>query len=111
MTTPPAFTDVLGPLRDRIDALDSVMVECLAQRVSAVEAVIALKRQHGIPARLPDRIETVVAQIRDKAAANNCPPDLAEHLWRALIEWTISFEERQLPAAANAGSEQDESDG
>lgn len=96
---------LLAPLRSRIDAIDAHIVQALAERMGVVAEVVAIKERHGIPARIGDRVEAVVAHVRAEAAANACPPDLAEQVWRALIEWTIRYEERRM--AASAGTEQD----
>ena len=90
---------LLGPLRARIDAVDGRIVEALAERMRLVGEVVAIKERHDIPARLGDRVEAVVAHVRAEAAARHCPPDLAERVWRLLIEWTIAYEERRMAGA------------
>ncbi|OYX82544.1 MAG: chorismate mutase, partial [Azorhizobium sp. 32-67-21] len=45
---------------------------------------------------LPDRVEDVVARVTAQAEARGVPPDLAETLWRRLIEWTVAYEEERL---------------
>ncbi|TDR94434.1 chorismate mutase [Enterovirga rhinocerotis] len=87
----------LAPLRVEIDAVDAEIVGLLARRLGIVERVIAIKQEHGLPALLPDRVEEVVAHVREKASQGGVPPDLAETLWRAMIDWTIAYEERRLP--------------
>ena len=92
MTDAPA----LSSQRGRIDAIDAALVALLAQRVAVVREVIAIKNREGLAARLPARVEAVVAHVRDVATKTDCPPDLAETVWRSMIEWTIAFEERSL---------------
>lgn len=91
----------LAPLRARIDAIDSQLVAILAERMACVDEVVALKRQHGLPARIDDRIEAVVARVRDKASEVGAPPELAELLWRTMIDWVIAFEVDHLVATPN----------
>ncbi|OYX87927.1 MAG: chorismate mutase, partial [Azorhizobium sp. 35-67-5] len=38
----------------------------------------------------------VVARVTAQAEARGVPPDLAETLWRRLIEWTVDYEEERL---------------
>ncbi len=86
----------LSPLRAEIDALDSAMVDLLARRFAVVKVVVEHKAREGIAARLDDRVEAVVHNVRRKAEAAGCPPDLAEELWRTMIEWIIGYEEQHL---------------
>ena len=89
---------VLRPLRDRIDAIDEQLVTLIAERMGAVDEVVTVKQAHGLPARLDDRIENVVARVRARAAHLGAPPDLAEILWRRMIEWVIAYEDGKLKA-------------
>ena len=95
--SPATPEDVLAPLRRRIDVIDAAIVGLLAERMDVVGEVVSRKLEAGIPARLNDRVEAVVAHVRGEAGKRRCPPDLAEAVWRTLIEWTIAHEERQLP--------------
>ena len=94
---------LLAPLRARIDVVDTRIVEALAERMGVVAEVMAVKARHGIPARISDRVEAVLAHVRAEAAVRGCPPELAEAVWRAMIEWTIGHEERHLGAAGPKG--------
>lgn len=87
---------VLRPQRDRIDAVDEQLVTLLAERMRIVDEVVAIKRAHGIPGRLDDRIEAVVANVRGRAERLGAPPDLADVLWRTMIEWVIAYEDDRL---------------
>lgn len=95
----------LAGLRADIDAIDAAMVDLLARRFAVVQAVVARKANAGIAARLDDRVEAVVAHVRHKAVAAGCPPDLAETVWRAMIEWIIGFEEKHLAATRQTAGE------
>ncbi|MCW6510072.1 chorismate mutase [Lichenifustis flavocetrariae] len=90
---------VLAPLRAQIDAIDAQIVGLLAKRMDCVGEVIGLKQAHGLPARIDARVEEVVARVRTKADAAGAPPDLAEAVWRSMIEWVIAYEERHMGAA------------
>jgi isochorismate pyruvate lyase len=91
----------LRELRAAIDALDVEIVRLLAKRLAVVDRVIAVKRTHGVPARIPERVEEVVAKVRRAAAAAAVPSDLAETIWRAMMEWVIAHEKERLGADAD----------
>jgi len=86
----------LRDLRRQIDALDSELVTLLAKRQRCVEQVIEIKRAEKLPARIPERIEEVLARVRGLAEAQKLEPDLAVALWREMIEQFIAYEERAL---------------
>lgn len=88
--------EFLAEARADIDAIDAELVKLLAKRVAVVDRVVEIKAEQGIPALLPERVEEVVAHARRQAEANGAPPDLAELLYRALIAWTVEYEERKL---------------
>lgn len=86
----------LADLRRRIDGVDAELVALLAKRQRCVEEVIAIKRSAQLPARIPARIDEVLAHIRELAKAQNVEPDLAVAVWREMIEQFIAYEERRL---------------
>ena len=87
---------LLAPLRARIDAIDAEIVGLLARRMDCVGEVIGVKQANGLPARIDARVEEVVANVRAKAADVGAPPDLAEVVYRNMIEWVIAHEEQSL---------------
>lgn len=90
------MTHDLQELRRDIDEVDCALVALLARRMRIVDRVIAVKRQAGIPAALPERIEAVVEQACSLAAQHGVPERLVERLWRCLIDETIAYEEASL---------------
>ena len=86
----------LAGLRAEIDAVDREIVAALARRMGIVERVVAVKREHGIAANLPDRVEEVAAKVRREAKEVGLPPDLAETVWRAMMAWVIAYEDTRL---------------
>ena len=91
----------LADLRRQIDALDAELVSVLAKRQRCVERVIEIKRAQELPARLPDRIDEVLARVRKLALAEKLEPDLAVAVWREMIEQFIAYEERVLTETGN----------
>lgn len=86
----------MGALRQAIDALDRALVALFAERERYIERAAELKRDNGLPARIPDRVEEVVARVRRAAETAGADPDLLETVWRAVIEHAIALEERAL---------------
>lgn len=83
-------------LRAEIDALDARLMTLLAQRHALIDRAAQIKAGNGMPARIDDRVEEVVANVRRHAQAHGLDPDLYDRLWRQLIEAAIAQEERQL---------------
>ena len=80
-------------LRAEIDRIDAGLVDLLAERITYIDRAAELKPALGLPARIDDRVEEVVAKVRASAVARGVDPDLAEALWRRLIDWSIAREE------------------
>ncbi|MDP3377681.1 MAG: chorismate mutase [Brevundimonas sp.] len=83
-------------LRASIDALDAELVSKLKARAAYIDRAAVLKKGNGLPARIDDRVEEVVANVRAKATAQGLDPDLVEDLWRRIIDWSIAREEQAL---------------
>ncbi|MDV4145765.1 MULTISPECIES: chorismate mutase [Shimia] len=98
MTKPksPGACDTMQVLRGEIDDLDRKLISLLALRAGYIDRAIEIKAQTGLPARIPDRVEDVVTKVRLAAEGEGLDPDLAEGLWRDLIEWSIAREARQI---------------
>lgn len=86
----------LAPFRAEIDEIDARMVDLLARRFEVVQQVIAVKRAEGIAALLPERVEDVIEKVCAQAETKGVPPELAEKLWRELIEWIVAYENERL---------------
>ena len=93
---PPAECQSMAEVRSAIDALDQEVVHLLAQRATYIDRASALKLDNGWPARIPDRVEEVIANTRAHADQLGLEPDLVEALWRLLINWSIDREEQVL---------------
>lgn len=91
---------VLSDLRATIDRIDREIVALLAERVRCLDKVVDVKARENLPAAIPERVEEVVAHVRAQAQAAGMPPELAELLWRRLIDWSIAYEEQHLGRSA-----------
>ena len=86
----------MAELRAEIDRIDAALVTLLAERTGYIDRATELKPAIGMPARVTDRVEEVVARVRATASEMGLEPDLAETLWRILIDWSIAREETVL---------------
>jgi tRNA/rRNA methyltransferase len=92
----PAAAASMEALRAGIDALDEALLDLFAQREAHIERAAALKAENGWPARIPDRVEAVVAHVRRGAEARGLDPALFDTIWRLVIERAIALEEERL---------------
>jgi isochorismate pyruvate lyase len=92
-TAPPAE---LGNLRHSIDGVDGALVSLFAKRLGLVDQVLEVKKAHGLPASIPDRVEEVIVRVRAEAERAGFLPDVAEKIWRLLINEMIKYEEKHL---------------
>ncbi len=95
---PPQDCRSMRELRPQIDKLDRQLIELLVTRAGYIDRASQLKPGEGLPARIPDRVEEVVQRVRKSSDELGMDPDLAEKLWRILIDWSIAREERVLGA-------------
>ena len=86
----------LAEFRAEIDRIDSELVKLIAARMKVVDAVIAVKRETGLPALIAERVEEVAARVREEAERLGAPPELAELVYRRMMDWIIAYEERRL---------------
>jgi isochorismate pyruvate lyase len=72
------------------------LLDLFAMREAHIERAAELKAENGWPARIPDRVEEVVAHVRRGAEARGMDPALYEAIWRDVIERAIALEEERL---------------
>ena len=82
----------MDELRHQIDKLDVKIIEFLANRSQFIDRATELKKLNGMPARIPERIESVVSNARNAAEELDLDADLVEKIWRILIDWSIQRE-------------------
>jgi isochorismate pyruvate lyase len=86
----------LAQLRAEIDRIDSELVKLLAARMKVVDQVIAVKNKTGLPALIPERVEEVAGRVREEATRLGAPPELAELVYRRMMDWVIAYEDQRL---------------
>ncbi|WBU60332.1 chorismate mutase [Paracoccus albus] len=86
----------MATLRVHIDALDAQLIELLAERSRLIDRAAHIKARDGLPARIDSRVEQVAMLARQRADAAGLHPDLAEDIWRLMMEYFIAQEDAQL---------------
>lgn len=71
--------------RNRIDRIDTKIIDLLAERQAEVEKVIELKKINNIPVRHPAREEDMISMRRIMGNEKGLDPDYIEELFRTII--------------------------
>jgi len=94
----------LSDLRAELDAIDGELVDMAARRQAIVAEIGRLKRHHRQPTRDYSREREVREQARARAQARGLDPDLGESLVGAMIEASLTSQERERLEALGAGA-------
>lgn len=87
--------DALNDIRSDIDNIDSQLIRLLAQRQILVEKAGRLKPKGDRAAvQASDRVAQVIANRRKEALDFGLSPDVAESVWRSMIQAFIALEEK-----------------
>ena len=87
----PTECQTMLEVRQGVDSLDRLLVEVLAERQRYMDAAAHIKAdRHAV--RDNARVEDVVAKVRAAARAAGLSEDIAEPVWRTLIERCIAYE-------------------
>jgi isochorismate pyruvate lyase len=84
MTLSPEDCTSLADIRAQIDRLDADIVGALAARGAYVLAAARFKRSPD-EVKAPDRVEQVIAHVRQLAEAHGANADVVERIYRELI--------------------------
>jgi len=87
----PGDCTTMAEVRQGVDAIDRLLVEVLAERQRYMDAAARIKQhRHAVPD--PARVEEVVAKVKAAARAAGLSEEIAEPVWRTLIERCIAYE-------------------
>jgi isochorismate pyruvate lyase len=81
----------LEEVRNNIDRLDQQIVTLLAERGRYVSQAARFKK-HTDGVKAPQRVEQVIAKVRDLAQAVGANPEVTEQVYRAMIAAFIQQE-------------------
>ncbi len=87
----PAECTTMAQVRQGVDALDRLLVSVLAERQRYMDAAARIKQDRAA-VRDTARIEEVVAKVRAAAREAGLSEEIAEPVWRTLIERCIAHE-------------------
>ena len=88
------FMDALSDIRSDIDNIDRQLLRLLAQRQILVEKAGRLKpKGDKVAVQASDRVAQVIANRRKEALELGLSPDVAESVWRSMIQAFIALEE------------------
>jgi isochorismate pyruvate lyase len=87
----PADCTTMTEVRKGVDALDQLLVEVLAERQRYMDAAARIKQDREA-VRDNARIEDVVAKVKAAARDAGLSEEIAEPVWRLLIERCIAHE-------------------
>ena len=87
----PAECMTMAQVRQGVDALDRLLVTILAERQRYMDAAARIKPNREA-VRDTARIEDVVAKVKAQARAVGLSEEIAEPVWRLLIERCIAYE-------------------
>lgn len=83
--------ETMTDVRYEVDRLDRVLVEILAERQSFMDAAARIKPNRD-DVRDEPRIEQVVSNVLKSCEKHGLSPDIAEPVWRLLVERSIAYE-------------------
>lgn len=92
----PDQCETMTHIRAEIDQLDYELVTLLAKRCLYIDRAADIKARDKLPARISERVEEVVDNVKKHAQDQELPPEVVEKIWRILIDWSIMREEAIL---------------
>jgi len=96
---PPERCTNMGEVRDQIDRLDRALVKLLSERQRYIERAAEIKPDRDT-VRDEARIADVLAKVLAEAGKAGLRADIAEPVWRTLIERSIAHEFQAFDAKA-----------
>ena len=88
---PPERCTSMGEVRDQIDRLDRALVKLLSERQRYIERAAEIKSDR-LSVRDKARVEDVISKVRSEARKAGLSAEIAEAVWRTLVERSIALE-------------------
>ncbi|RKR00194.1 chorismate mutase [Maricaulis maris] len=89
--TPPESCQTMQEVREGVDALDRELVALVAQRARYMEAAARIKPSRDV-VRDEWRINDVISKVSAEAKSHGLAVEIAEPVWRELVERSIAYE-------------------
>jgi len=87
----PETCATMAEVRQGVDALDRALVTLLAERQRYMDAAARIKQDRAA-VRDEARIEDVVTKVKAEARKKGLSEEIAEPVWRTLVERCIAYE-------------------
>ena len=85
----------LEQAREKIDAIDTALIEMIAIRQFYVDQAVRFKKSIQ-DVQSPERVEQIIQKVRAQAVELGIDPDLVEQLYRAMIQQFIQRELKEI---------------
>jgi isochorismate pyruvate lyase len=85
----------LEQAREKIDAIDTALIEMIATRQFYVDQAVHFKKSIQ-DVQSPERVEQIIQKVRAQAVELGIDPDLVEQLYRAMIQQFIQRELKEI---------------
>lgn len=85
----------LEQVRTHIDFIDQHLIELIATRQFYVDQAVRFKRTEQA-VQAPERVEAVLAKVREQAQAQGVDPALIEALYKSMIQHFIQRELKEI---------------
>ena len=87
--------DSLEDVRENIDQIDQKVIQLLGQQQFYVKQTARFKKSDN-EVKAPARVEAIIAKVRILAAENNLDADIAEAVYRTMIDGFIKKELKEF---------------
>ena len=94
---PPGRCETMAEVRAEIDRIDRALVQLLSERQGYIERAAEIKSDR-IAVRDEVRVQDVIAKILAEARKAGLDAEIAEAVWRTLVERSIAFEFKAFDA-------------
>ncbi|WP_417847101.1 chorismate mutase [Thalassospira povalilytica] len=91
MTTNANPCETMSDVRANVDRVDRLLVALMAERLNYIEQAARIKPTRDA-VRDEARIEDVITKVRAQCALDGFDPDMADRMWRAMMEDFIAHE-------------------
>lgn len=83
-------------LRAAIDLIDAELIGLFAERMGYIHRAAELKKNVGIPAEVPDRVQEVISNASKLAEGHGLDPSLYGDIWSRIVQAAIAEEKVRL---------------
>ncbi|MBO4867689.1 MAG: chorismate mutase [Ruminococcus sp.] len=87
--------ECIDEVRNEIDRIDDMIVKLIAERGQYVRQAAGFKKNSD-DVKAPDRVEKVIAGVREKAENYGGDPDITESVYRTMISCFIDAETKEF---------------